>query len=84
MGADGKAWSATVYTALNQRTAVGVPSRRTSKETTQAPSREEARNRTATQKALDTMTKPQSKAAPSPKPLFPFLYQIHRSDRVDS
>ena len=62
----------------------GAPSWRTSKETTQAPSREEARNRMATQKAHDTMTKPQSKAAPSPKPFFPFLYQIHGSDRVDS
>lgn len=72
-GADVQQWSATGYTAPHQRTAVGAPSWRTCKETAQAPSREEARSHVATQKALDTTTRPQSKAAPSAKPPTPYV-----------
>lgn len=49
LGADGQGWSPTADTALH---AVGGPRWRISKETTEAPIREGASNRTATKKAL--------------------------------
>lgn len=89
MGADGQEWSATGDTALHQRTA----GRGSPLENLQGNHRSTRKRRSQQlhghTEGPDTVTHPPSKAVPSPKPLFPwarfpFLYQIHSNDRVDS